>query len=67
VYVADTDNNRVQKFSGEGEWICRFGSPGAADGQMALPIGLAVDGQGRVLVLENGNGRIQVFDVPPKK
>ena len=38
-----------------------FGSGGAADGQLAEPRGLAVDGSGNLYVADTKNSRIQVF------
>ena len=61
VYVADVYNHRIQKFSGDGRFITKWGSRGSADGQFTDPFGVAVDGQGNVYVAENGNARIQKF------
>lgn len=33
VYVADTGNNRVQKFSSDGNYITEWGSAGSGNGQ----------------------------------
>ena len=43
VYIADTLNNRVQKFSAAGAFLAAFGSEGTGDGQFLLPQGIAVD------------------------
>ena len=51
VYVADTENNRVQKFSSSGKWFKRFGTPGSGDGQIMYPFGVDVDGMGNVYVV----------------
>ena len=64
-YVADTWNNRIQKFTADGRFIRMWGFFGApADGPEAFygPRGLAVDSQGRVFVADTGNKRIVVFD-----
>lgn len=69
VYVTDTWNHRVQKFSETGEPIKtwgRFGQPLPEDPASTEyfwgPRGIAVDSSGRVFVADTGNKRIMVFD-----
>jgi predicted membrane-bound mannosyltransferase/DNA-binding beta-propeller fold protein YncE len=65
VYVADTWNYRIQKFTSDGIFITMWGFfGGAADAPEAFygPRGLAVDAQGRVFVADTGNKRIVVFE-----
>ena len=69
VYVADTRNNRVQKFSPQGEFVTMFGAWGSEPGQFGGdgPLGVAVDDRGFVLVTDShtatgGNHRVQRFD-----
>jgi parallel beta-helix repeat protein len=61
VYVADTGNHRVQKFSSEGNFIVAWGSRGSNNGQFKSPYGIAVDSTGDVYVADYGNYRIQKF------
>ena len=61
VYVADRDNNRIQKFTASGAFASTWGSQGSEDGQFEAPVGLAVDGSGNVYVVDQGNCRIQTF------
>jgi len=63
VYVADTWNYRIQKFTAEGKFLAMWGS-GPALGPEGLygPRGIGVDGQGRVLVADTGNKRIVIYD-----
>ena len=61
VYVADTDNNRIQKFSSSGVFLAKWGSSGSGDGQFNNPWGIAVDSSGNVYVADTGNNRIQKF------
>jgi DNA-binding beta-propeller fold protein YncE len=61
VYVADTDNNRIQKFSSTGTFLGKWGFYGTGDGQFAYPEGVAVDSSGNVYVADEGNNRIQKF------
>jgi DNA-binding beta-propeller fold protein YncE len=65
IYVADTGNNRVQKFSPEGRFITAWGSAGTADGQMMGPAGVVLNDKGSVFVIELDNNRIQEFRIPP--
>src|SRR5438876_663229 len=61
VYVADSGNNRIQKFNSDGTFITKWGSTGTADGQFRGPDGFAIDSSGNVYVADYGNNRIQVF------
>ncbi len=64
VYVADTWNYRIQKFSPEGDFITMWGYSGQGESPEAFygPRGLAVDTDGNVYVADTGNKRIVVFD-----
>jgi DNA-binding beta-propeller fold protein YncE len=64
VYVADTWNHRVQKFTADGQFVTMWGYFGQGEAPDAFygPRGLAVDGQGNVYVADTGNKRVVVFD-----
>jgi predicted membrane-bound mannosyltransferase/sugar lactone lactonase YvrE len=64
VYVTDTWNHRVQKFTADGQFLKMWGTFGQGSQQDAFygPRGIAVDAQGRVYVVDTGNKRIVVFD-----
>jgi DNA-binding beta-propeller fold protein YncE len=64
VYVSDTWNHRVQKFTADGQPVTTWGQYGQADQQGGFwgPRGLAVDAEGNVYVADTGNKRIVVFD-----
>jgi predicted membrane-bound mannosyltransferase/DNA-binding beta-propeller fold protein YncE len=64
VYVADTWNYRIQKFSADGTFLTAWGSftNAGAGYQFYGPRAIAVDGRGRVFVADTGNKRIAVFD-----
>ena len=61
VYVADSYNNRIQKFTSEGVFVSKWGTQGSGDGEFDLPIGVAVASDGSVYVADIGNNRIQKF------
>jgi DNA-binding beta-propeller fold protein YncE len=61
VAVADSFNHRVQIFDSEGKYKRQFGTKGKEDGQLFLPLGLASDAHGNLLVTDRIN-RLQVFD-----
>ena len=62
-YVSDGyGNNRVVKFNADGKFLFQWGTKGKEPGQFDLPHGIAVDGSGRVYVVDRTNARIQVFD-----
>ena len=62
IYVADTANYRIQKFSPRGKLIWSFGKKGAGPGQFNLPTNVQVDGFFRIYVADYYNNRIEVFD-----
>jgi len=66
LYVADTGNARVQRFTAEGEFVDAWGSFGTGDGQFNHPHGIGVDGDGNVFVAETGNNRVQKFTADGK-
>lgn len=62
LWVADTGNDRIQRFDSEGELISQFGVTGAEDGQLSEPTGIAIDAEGDLWVVDRGNSRVQRFD-----
>ena len=64
VYVADSDNHRVQVFDPGGNVLALFGGYGSGAGQMRSPAGVAVDFAGNVYVAESGNDRVSVWGQP---
>lgn len=64
VFIADTWNHRIQKFSPEGEFLVSWGHFGQRETPDAFwgPRDVAVDQNGHVYVSDTGNKRIVVFD-----
>jgi DNA-binding beta-propeller fold protein YncE len=61
VYVADSGNDRIQKFTSTGTFITKWGSYGADSGLFSSPRSVAVDSLGNVYVTDSSNHRIQKF------
>ena len=61
LYVADTRNHRIQKFTRDGEFLMEFGSFGSAEGEFNMPWGIYVDELGDVYVADWRNDRVQKF------
>lgn len=63
VYVADTWNHRIQKFTSDGQFVTMWGYFGQAERPDAFwgPRDVAVDAQGRVYVTDTGNKRVVIF------
>ncbi len=61
VLIADHKNDRVQKFTPEGEFLAAFGAPGTGRGQLTRPSDVAVDPDGDVYVCDWSNSRVQMF------
>src|SRR3972149_10890728 len=62
MFIADTEAHQVLVLDRDGKTARKWGTKGDKLGQFKLPLGIAVDEQGRVYVSDSGNGRIQVFD-----
>ena len=62
VFIADGYANcRVHRFSPEGVHLLSWGDPGNGPGQFNLPHGVWIDREGRVLVADRENDRVQIF------
>ncbi|RLE22293.1 MAG: hypothetical protein DRJ50_07890, partial [Actinobacteria bacterium] len=69
VVVADTDNNRIEKYTNDGIFVWSFGEPGNGPGQFHNPHGVDVGPDGRVYVADTNQrdefggagGRVQVL------
>jgi DNA-binding beta-propeller fold protein YncE len=67
IYVADSDNHRIQRFDAQGHFLGSWGEQGREPGQLDRPLGLAIDPvRGWVYVADTDNARIQKFDATGK-
>jgi DNA-binding beta-propeller fold protein YncE len=56
LYVADSGNDRISVFAGDGTFLRTFGG-----GLLSEPKDVALDAEGRAFVADTGNDRIDVF------
>ena len=59
LYVADTDNNRVQVFTAKGGFVDKFGANGSGNGQFMSTQDVAIGPDGSVFVADYRNDRVQ--------
>jgi DNA-binding beta-propeller fold protein YncE len=62
LWVADTENNRVQEFNSKGEYLTKFGTEGTGNGQFKSPRGIAIDSSGNLWVTDSSNSRVEKFN-----
>ena len=64
VFVSDTWNHRIQKFSADGKPLMAWGKFGQSTDENGFygPRGLAIDKEGRLYVADTGNNRIVIFE-----
>jgi len=62
IIVCDSGNHRVQVLSSiDGSFLFEFGSQGNQPGQFKHPQGVCIDSQGRIIVVDFNNNRLQSF------
>jgi DNA-binding beta-propeller fold protein YncE len=54
------------KFDAKGKFLKTWGKPGKGRGEFDLPHSICIDKQGRVLVGDRENDRVQIFDTEGK-
>jgi hypothetical protein len=61
IYVLDSGNNRLQKFSADGKFLASFGRFGQGPGEFIYPSWLAIDSSGNLYVSDPHNRRLQIL------
>ena len=61
--VSDTFDNAINVFNQEGAFLYKFGKKWGGVEGLSLPRCLAVDKVGHLLVCDDGNNRIQMFEL----
>ena len=62
IYVTDGYRNcRVHRFTGDGQLIKSWGTPGAGKGQLHLPHSIVIAPDGNLVVADRGNKRILIL------
>lgn len=62
MYVVDYMRHTINVYDKEGQFIFEFGGLGWSEGWFQHPIDLAIDNQGRILVADMFNQRVQIFN-----
>ncbi len=61
IYVADTNNHRIQKFDCDGNFLTKWGVQGYGDGQFVGPAEVSIGPDNYIYVVNCENNRIQKF------
>lgn len=61
IYILDSGNHRIQKFSPGGKYLASFGRFGQGPGEFNYPSWLDIDASGNLYVTDPFNDRIQVL------
>ncbi|SIR65118.1 hypothetical protein SAMN05421829_1266 [Aromatoleum tolulyticum] len=62
VFVVETGNYRVQRFTADGKPVRSYGAVGSVPGSFARPKGIAIDRDGRLYVGDAAFENVQLFD-----
>eukprot|EP00002_Diphylleia_rotans_P014725 TRINITY_DN2865_c0_g2_i1.p1 TRINITY_DN2865_c0_g2~~TRINITY_DN2865_c0_g2_i1.p1 ORF type:complete len:425 (-),score=80.84 TRINITY_DN2865_c0_g2_i1:381-1655(-) len=60
-YVTDINNDRIQKFTRDGQFLLEFGKP-RTNGEMGIPYGLATMPDGSILAIGHGQNFVKRFN-----
>ena len=62
MYVADSGNHRIQKWTTGGQFLQSFGHNGSDQGMFSQPTSVVVDEMDWLIVADSGNNRVAVLD-----
>ena len=60
--VCDKENHRIQVFDLSGKFVAKFGTKGSRMGGFNIPVSAAVLSDGKIVVTDFQNHRIQLFE-----
>ena len=63
IALSDNKKDCILMFDKDGNFVRKFGSYGEGPGELCIPAGLAFLNDDELLVVDDGNGRIQQFNV----
>ena len=61
LYVTDTANHRIQKFSSNGTFLMQWGTFGNETGEFLKPLGIDIDSSNNVYIVDQAKSQIQKF------
>jgi sugar lactone lactonase YvrE len=67
LYILDSGNHRIQKFSADGKYLATIGRQGQGPGEFYFPSWLDIDATGTLYVTDPNNQRVQVLTVEGKE
>jgi sugar lactone lactonase YvrE len=62
IYVLDSGNHRIQKFSADGTYRATFGRRGQGPAEFNYPLRLDLDSEGNIYILDRNQARVQVLN-----
>jgi len=66
ILVTDPENNQIEMYDSEGNFITIWGKKGTGEGEFNNPQGITVDSQGNLYIVDSDNHRIQKFSPNPE-
>ena len=61
VWIVNSINSRIQKFTRDGKFLGGFGQKGSGEGELDMPWGITLDDDGNIYVADWNNHRVQKF------
>ncbi len=61
IYILDSGNHRIQKFSPDGKYLTTIGQQGQGPGEFQYPQSLSLDSEGNLYISDMGNRKIHVL------
>jgi DNA-binding beta-propeller fold protein YncE len=65
LHVADCYMNKIQILSEAGVYQASYGSYGTEPGELNVPLDIAIDQYGQVVVANSANGRVEIIYLVP--